>query len=242
MSDFATIASIWRYPVKSMLGEQLDAVEVTSSGLVGDRVFAFKDPDGRPGFPWVTGRQLREMILYSARFENVADIGAASSLSVTLPDGQRFAVDDPALAALLAERSGAKQTPELVRDHIETLVDCYPVSLFSLQTAHQLSGEVGVEVDHRRFRANFYIDLGDGQGFGEDSLVGHDVRIGADLVIHVAERDARCLMVTLDPDSTEANPNILGQLSKAHDTSAGIYCQVVSGGTVQVGDPVVIVS
>lgn len=242
MSDIATIASVWRYPVKSMLGERLDAVEVTKSGLVGDRVFAFKDPDGRPDFPWVTGRQLREMILYEARFEDAANIDTASSLKVTLPEGKQFAVDDPALAQLLAERTRAAQTPELVRDHVDTLVDCFPVSLFSLQTARQLSDEVGVEVDHRRFRANFYIDLIDGQGFGEDALVGHDVKIGDGVVIHVVERDARCLMVTLDPDSSEANPKVLGQLSKAHETSAGIYCQVLSGGTVRAGDKVSVIS
>ena len=119
------------------------------------------------------------------------------------------------------------------------MTDCRPVSLFSLQTARQLSDELGMSLDTRRFRANVYLDLVEGSaGFAEEGLVGRRLRIGSRLVVSVVERDPRCNMITLDPDSGAPNPDILRKVAQSHGGTAGVYGAVLAEGRVRAGDRV----
>src|SRR3954454_2275283 len=68
MSTIGTVESLWRYPVKSMRGEELDEAFLGFAGIYGDRIFAFESWAGRQGFPFFTGRDQRQMILYKPRF------------------------------------------------------------------------------------------------------------------------------------------------------------------------------
>src|SRR6476619_8265345 len=70
MSVIGTIASLWRYPVKSMRGEELDEMFVGYAGVYGDRLFAFESSASPKGFPFLTGREQRQMIRYRPRFRN----------------------------------------------------------------------------------------------------------------------------------------------------------------------------
>jgi uncharacterized protein YcbX len=117
-------------------------------------------------------------------------------------------------------------------------MDCRPVSLFSVQTGHQLGEEIGVALDKRRFRANIYVDLESGVGFSEDSFVGRKLRIGSKAVLSILERDPRCAMISIDPDTAERSPGILRQVSKGHDGMAGVYGAVLVEGTVRPGDEI----
>src|SRR4029453_19445004 len=96
----------------------------------------------------------------------------------------------------------------LMRSH-RAMTDCRPLSIFSLQSARQLSEETGMRVDKRRFRANVYIDLMSDKGFGENELVDHSIKIGPKVIIRVLERDPRCAMIALDPDTSERTPAVL---------------------------------
>ena len=95
-------------------------------------------------------------------------------------------------------------------------------------------------LDPRRFRANIYADLGAAAGFAEDAFVGKTLQIGERAVIAVLDRDPRCKMISLDPDTGEENADVLRHVAKAHDTRAGIYCAVLSEGTVRRGDAIVL--
>ena len=57
-------------------------------------------------------------------------------------------------------------------------------------------------------------------------------------LLAIVDRDPRCKMITLDPDSAEANPEVIRQVSRAHDGKAGIYAAVVVEGTIRPGDPI----
>ena len=118
------------------------------------------------------------------------------------------------------------------------ITDCRPISLFSIKTRQQLSEELGVDLDKRRFRANIYMDLDGEAGFAEDAFVGKTLQVGSKLVVHVLERDPRCKMITLDPDTAESNPAILQKVVKAHNGMAGIYGAVMVEGTVRRGDAI----
>jgi hypothetical protein len=118
------------------------------------------------------------------------------------------------------------------------MTDCRPVSIISIQTVRQLSKELGIDMDKRRFRANLYVELESGNGFGEDEFVGRTLRIGAKTEIAVLARDSRCKMITLDPDTARPNPEVMKGLARDHEGRAGIYGAVLVEGTIKPGDEI----
>ncbi len=257
MSHIGTVDSLWRYPVKSMRGEEMDEMFVGYPGVYGDRLFAFKSSAGPAGFPYFTGREQRQMIRYRARFRhpdkaarpiNLAEAegNGAAPLSATreelmidveTPNGSVFAIDDPALAETLRAGLDGKHELTLLRSD-RALVDCGPLSLFSIQTVRKLEEETDSRIDKRNFRANVYVDLPSLGAFAEDEFVGRQLRLGSKAVVSVVKRDGRCMMITLDPETAEKNPTILKTVAQAHEGKAGVYAAVVSEGIVCKGDPV----
>lgn len=254
-----SVESLWRYPVKSMRGEELSEAFLGFSGIYGDRWFAFTSSSSPKGFPYLTGREQREMLLYRPRFRyperaarppNLTEADAIAPglnavtadpadlvVDVETPSGGLLAIDDPALIRGLGERLGGEPTLQLLRSD-RAMADCRPISLFSVQTVDQLGEELGVTLDKRRFRANVYLDLESAAGFGEDSWIGRKLRIGAKALVSILERDPRCAMIGIDPDTAEKNPAILRQVSKGHDGMAGVYAAVLVEGTLRPGDSI----
>ena len=249
-----------------MRGEELDEAFVGFAGVYGDRLFAFRRDTGCPkGFPYLTGREQKEMLLYRPRFRHPdkaampPDLAEAEALApglnlnqppadpadlaveVETPSGEVLGVDEPALIRMLGERMGDDHSLTLVRSE-RALTDCRPVSLFSMQTARQLADEIGTTLDKRRFRANVYLDLGSAPGFAEDGFVGKTLRLGPKVTIAVLKRDSRCKMITIDPDTAEPSGAILRQVSRAHDGMAGVYAAVLVEGMVHRGDQVELLS
>ena len=112
--------------------------------------------------------------------------------------------------------------------------------MISLHTIRQISDEVGFNLDKRRFRANIYAQLESGAGFAEDVYVGRKLQIGSRAVVAVLDRDPRCKMISIDPDTAQENRAIFGHVSDAHDGRAGVYCAVLTEGMVRAGDPIVL--
>jgi uncharacterized protein YcbX len=102
----------------------------------------------------------------------------------------------------------------------------------------KIGDDMGIALDKRRFRANIYLDLGSTGGFAEDQFVGHALGIGDKVVLAILDRDPRCKMITLDPDTAEPNPEIMKRVARAHDGKAGVYAAVLTEGTVRPGDEV----
>lgn len=159
------------------------------------------------------------------------------AVDVETPSGEVIAVDDPALLGELGQRSRGGQTLTLWRSE-RALTDCRPVSLFSVQTAQQLSDELRMPIDKRRFRANIYLDLGAATGFTEDDFCDRRLQIGSKVVLHILERDPRCAMISIDPDTAERDPAVLKQVSRAHEGRAGVYGAVLVEGTIRPGDEI----
>ena len=110
--------------------------------------------------------------------------------------------------------------------------------MISLQSVQQLEAELGIPIDKRRFRANIYVDLATDGGFAEDKLVGRKLRIGSKAEVMVLERDPRCKMISLDPDTGEHNPEVLRKVAQAHETFMGVYCAVLVEGVLKEGDSI----
>jgi uncharacterized protein len=257
MNVIGKVESLWRYPVKSMRGEELDEIFAGYPGVYGDRVFAFTSSLSPKGFPFFTGRDQRQMIRYRARFRNPekaarpinlseAESSGANPISanaselmieVETPDGKTIAIDDQALIDNLRADIDGKHELKLLRSD-KAITDCRPLSIFAVQSAKKLGEETGTNVDKRRFRANVYLDLTNADGFAEDQFVGKTLRIGSKVVVSVLERDPRCMMITLDPDTAEKTPAILKQVAQAHEGMAGVYGAVLMEGMIRKGDPV----
>jgi len=257
MSVIGKVDSVWRYPVKSMRGEELDEAFAGFSGIYGDRLFAFKSSASPKGFPYLTAREQRRLLQYRPHFRhpdkaarpiNLAEAESMGTnpvsadpselmVDVETPAGETLAIDDSALMDMLRADIDAKHQLTLMRSE-RALTDCRPVSIFSLQSARQLAEETGKPIDKRRFRANVYVDLTSASGFAENDFVGRSLRIGPKVVVRILERDARCVIITLDPDTTERTPEILKKVAQAHEGMAGVYGAVMLEGMLHKGDPV----
>jgi len=259
MSIVGKVESLWRYPVKSMRGEELDELFAGYSGVYGDRLFAFQSSASPKGFPYFTGRELREMLRYRPRFRypekaaRPANLTEAESMppganprsatpaelmiDVETPSGDTVAIDDPTLIERLLASVDEKHELTLLRSD-RAMTDCRPLSLFAVQSARKLGTETGAAVDKRRFRANIYLDLPASDGFAEMDFVGRSLRIGPKVMMTVVERDPRCMMITLDPDTAEKTPAVLKAVAQGHSGMAGIYGAILVEGMIRKGDPV----
>lgn len=253
MKVIGTVESLWRYPVKSMRGEEITEAFMGFSGIYGDRCYAVKNSAAPEEFPYLTARLQHQMLLYRPQFRrpekaakpsnwSEAPGGASANgnredllLDVVAPSGEVVAAEDPKLLKMLGEGISDKNRLSLMRSDC-ALIDCRPVSLISVQTVRQLEAELNFPVDKRRFRANIYLDFAAGGGFAEDNLVGRRLRVGSRAEIAVLERDPRCKMISLDPETGEHNPQVLRRVAQAHEANAGVYAAVLTEGLLTKGD------
>jgi len=229
------VAGLWRYPVKSMAGEELDSAEVSWHGLAGDRRWAFiRDGQVRSGFPWLTMRERPELAHYRTRFAQ-PDRPDASMVLVGTPSAAEFDVADPALAAGLGP--GVR-----VIKQDRGVFDTMPLSLLTIQALAGLGLAAGVGLVAGRFRPNLLVDAR-GDEFPEfpeipeDAWVGRVLRIGG-LRMRVDKHDLRCVVPTIDPLTLCRNPAILRTIARERGNRFGVYGSTVEPGRVAVGDPV----
>ncbi len=232
------VIEIWRFPVKSLQGEQLDRVDVGNDGLAGDRGLALFDVETGLG---LTARRHPELLFAAARTR------ADGTVAITLPDGEP-ATGDADLARWLGRavelRSSATQVercyenPDDFEDETSAQWEAFDggraafhdsdwarVSLVSTAT---LRGW-----DRRRFRANLVFD-----GSGEDALVGREVGVGS-ARLRVARGLGRCVMTTRpQPGPIERDLDVLRTVHRERDGRLGIGAGVTQAGVVSVGDQV----
>jgi uncharacterized protein YcbX len=263
LKTIATVDSLWRYPVKSMRGEQLSEAFLGFSGLYGYRYFAFKCTTRPRGFPYLTASYQPRLLRYRPRFRfpskaaqpiNLTEAEALGPgltpvfadpadlvVDVETPTGQLLAIDDPALLGMLL--SGVPGDAVLSLTHSDrALTDCRPISIISCQCIRAIREELGATLDQRRFRANICLNFHEGKGLPENSLVGQSLRIGPKAVISVLERDPRCAVINFDPDSGESTPAILRHVARAYGGDAGVYAAGLVECMIHKGDAVELVN
>ena len=258
MSKIGRLESVWRYPVKSMRGECVDDVFVAYTGVMGDRVYAISSSSATPEFPWHTNREQEEFVLYHARYKNPQStlkpaameaalkellnppypLADAFALEIEIPDGKTLDIEDPTFLDELGDKSEGELTLHFTQ---KNAVDCRPLSLFSHQTLSQLGQETGMDLDKRRFRANFYVDWTATDGFYENELINRRLKVGERLEIMILELDPRCKSITVDPDTAETQPRILKHIARKHDGFAGVYAAVLTEGRVKADDAIYLI-
>ena len=226
------VVGLFRYPVKSMASESLEAIDAGWNGFTGDRRWAFvRDGLERSGFPWLTIRERPEMWRYQPYFADPNDPEKSVTM-VRTPSGDEFDVVDPSLAERLGY--GAR-----VIKQSRGIFDTMPLSLITTQTIAALSVSVGRDLDNRRFRPNLLIESVDGGDAPEDAWIGDVLSIGG-MRMRVDKRDKRCVMINVDPVTTERDPSILRAVAQERQSCLGVYGNVVEPGRVSLGDSVTI--
>lgn len=218
----ATVTELWRYPVKSMAGEQLDSCLITEQGLEGDRRWALIDGTPNRAGKELTIRQHEGLLAYRARL-------ASGGVEVLAPSGETLTLDDRLVQSLGSESSRSLT----LRDMAGANFDDSHVLVVNLATVKAFSAISAMHVDHRRFRANLYIDSLAPEE--EISWLGRRIHAG-DAELEVTSRCERCVVITRDPDTAQTSPELLRLLTEQHETCMGVYCRVVRPGRVAVSD------
>jgi hypothetical protein len=232
--ELGHISALFRYPIKSMAGARLDCAKLGWHGIEGDRRLAFRRLADRGAFPWLTASRFPELLLYEP-IGRQDTTGEPLPTHIRTPDGREYRLNDEALLKEIATRHGADVELLQLRHGI---FDEAAVSAIALGTIRSIARAAGHDADVRRFRPNLVIDTKGAQPFEEDRWVGKILEFGADgtgPAISVTMRDKRCVMLNLDPDTAEANAEVMKTVIRMNDNHAGVYGTVVRTGELRVG-------
>jgi uncharacterized protein len=232
MKQIGKVTRLRRYPVKSMRGEDLQIAALEEYGFLGDRTYSYViDHAPNPRFPWMTARQAAEMLLYKPKFL------VSGEVEVQTPEGYSYLITDSWLEKLLEEKYGYEIS---LKHRVSGCHDSKPVSLLGLQTIRELERETQIgELAMERFRANIYADWDSAEPFAEDRLLGKKIAIGTEgAILKIVKKDSRCVIPTLDPETSMEQPIILETIQGNHGGCFGIYAEVVSRGSIRMDDAI----
>ncbi len=265
-TEVGSVVSLWQYPVKSMMGEELNASEVTERGLLGDRAYALVDSSDGKVATAKNPRKWPRLFDFRATFIEPAQAAAKiPPVRIALPDGTTVTSDQGDLnqilskalnreVALRAARGGAVNAEEYWPDmdgldHRDTVTDftlpegtffdCAMVHLLTTATLdrlRELYPQGRFEV--RRFRPNIVVQLAsDEKGFAENAWVGHTLAIGTAVRLNITGPCGRCVMTTLAQGDLSKDPGILRTAAQHNQVNVGVYAAVARGGSIRRGDP-----
>jgi uncharacterized protein YcbX len=264
-----SIAAIWRYPIKSMIGEELDTTAVAERGLWGDRAFALVDSESGKIISAKNPRKWGDLFAFQSDLpEGTHQAGPLPAARITFPDGSRATSADADIDKRLSDRLSrrvrlAAAAPPSARaegywpdhDWLEqpdetfefelpegTFFDCAPVHLVTMATFDRLRELAPKsQFDVARFRPNFVIECGGSPaGFIENEWVGRTILIGSEVRVLAVRPAARCVMTTLAQGLLPKDPDVLRTAVQNNQGNVGVYATVVRGGTVRRGDAVAI--
>lgn len=265
--SLGSVVSLWRYPVKSMMGEELNAAEFTERGLVGDRAHALIDPATGKVASAKNPRKWARLFDCRATFAEPPRPGQKlPPVWITLPDGTRVSSLESGIAKILSTMLGREVTlgttapvrpsleeywpdieglahKETITDEampMETFFDYAVVHVLTTATIDKLRALYPQgRVEIRRFRPNVVVEPGSREtDFIENAWAGRTLAIGDEVRLNVTGPCPRCVMTTLPQGDLPADPGILRTAAKHNQANVGVYAAVVRGGTVRRGDPV----
>lgn len=265
--EVGRVVSLWRYPVKSMLGEELNATEVTERGLLGDRTYAVVDSEDGKAATAKNPRKWPRLFDFGATFVEPPRLaGKVPPVRIAFPDGATIASDQHDLDRILSKALNREVTfraaqpgginaeeywPDMEGlDHRDTVTDFtlpegtfFDVAMVHLLTTatldrlRELYPQGRFEV--QRFRPNIVVQLASAEkGFAENAWVGHTLAIGTTVRLDITGPCGRCVMTTLPQGDLPKDPGILRTAAQHNKVNVGVYAAVEQGGAIRLGDPV----
>ena len=262
-----SVAWLWRYPVKSMQGEELTAAEVTERGLRGDRAYALVDRSDGKAATAKNPRKWPHLFDFRATFvDEPGGTAEAAAVRIILPDGRAVRSDQPDLNQILSKALNREVTFEAAQpgsvnaeeywpdmdglEHRETVTDFtlpqgtfFDVAMVHVLTTATLDRLAELypqgHFDIRRFRPNIVVRLDSSEkGFAENAWVGHTLAVGKSVRLNITALCGRCVMTTLAQPNLASDPGILRTAAQHNQANVGVYAAVTQGGTIQRGDVV----
>jgi hypothetical protein len=266
LTQSGRLASLHRYPVKSMMGEDLNSARVTPRGLFGDRAYGLRDAETGKVVSAKNPRKWPELFSYRAAYASPPEAESRlGPVRVTLPDGT-FALSSSdefggvlsrALGRPVSLMSSAPQDAQLeeywpdfeglAHRDVVTEEAMPPGTFFDLAVLHVLTTSTldklrelypAGRFEPRRFRPNLIIDTAGQPGFVENDWVGKTLAIGPEVKIQVTGPCPRCVMTTLAQGDLPKDPAILKTAAKYNEVRVGVYASVVQPGTIRLNDAV----
>jgi uncharacterized protein YcbX len=252
-----SIGGIWRYPVKSMAGEELPAATVTPRGLLGDRAYALVDKSSNRA---ATVRTWASALLnYSPRFLAEPELDTPPpQLRIRTPDGRELSTADPDIEQQLSASLGREITvmaaapPGLLvefpagtlggkfSDTTEvplaggapagTFFDYGSVHLITTSTIDHLQRSYPQgRFDVRRFRPNMII-RSQGEPYAENSWTGKSLAIGDEVVLRITIPCPRCVNTTLPQGDLPHDSGILRTIAQQNRQDLGDFGKLPCAG------------
>lgn len=263
----SSVVALWRYPVKSMMGEELNAADLTQRGLLGDRAYALVDRSTGKVVSAKNPRKWSKLFDFRAAFIEAPRSGQKiPPVRITLPNGTIATTEQGDLEQALSDVLGrevtlaatAPETPSLEEywpdldglAHRETVTDeSMPAgTFFDLAVIHVLTTATIDRLrelypqgrfEVRRFRPNIVVEPDSGaKGFVENDWIGHTLAIGREVRLSITGPCPRCVMTTLPQGDLPRDPGILRTAAQHNQVNVGVYANVVRGGVIRRGDPV----
>jgi hypothetical protein len=242
MNHLGSIQALYRHPVKSLGGEQLELAHIESYGMYGDRSHAFINSTKTGWDRFITARNYPRMLSYKASFQGEGTPDAFPQVTIMDETGHTFTWNEEFLQHF---RQTFQQDAHM-EQHLPTSSDVLAVDASSLLIVTDASIRAmerlwGKPLDPRRFRPNLVVALENDTPFVEADWIGKHIRIGegADAVtLQIDEPCERCSLITLDPDTYERDPSLLKKLHQERKAFFGVYASVQHTGIIQQQDPV----
>ena len=261
------VVSLWRYPVKSMLGEELNSSYITEHGLIGDRVYALIDEEtGKTVSAKNPSKWGKLFDFRSAFIDPPQVVDNIPPVRITFPDGIQIFSNQNEMNDALSKVLGREV--KLIRNSLEKpIYEEYwpnieglaqrekttdeampPQSFFDIAVVHILTTSTINRLrelypkgrfEIRRFRPNIVVEPLSGEtDFVENSWVGKNITIGEEILLKVIQPCTRCVMITLPQSDLPKDLGILKTVAKYNQVNVGVYASVYKGGTIRRGDSV----
>ncbi|MGF1603778.1 MAG: MOSC domain-containing protein [Thermosynechococcaceae cyanobacterium] len=260
-----SIASLWRYPVKSMLGEALESSEVTAHGLLGDRAYALRDVQTGRIASAKNPKKWAKLLDFQAALEATPQAHeSVPAVKVILPDGNSITSEasdaSTVLSKLLGQEvqllSSVPETSTLDQywpavegtAHQDTVTELLmpPGTFFDSCSIHAITTATLARLQElypegqfepKRFRPNFVIEPTSAEvTFLEDAWVGGTLAIGDQVRLSIDTECPRCVVTTLAQAGLPEDLNILRTTAKHNKVIAGIRMSVLQGGIIRCND------
>jgi MOSC domain-containing protein len=267
-TEAGTVVGLWRYPVKSMMGEELNAAEITERGLLGDRQFALVDAATGKVAGAKNPRKWGNFFDFRAGYVEPPEANAAlPAVRLTLPNGTALTTESENVNDVLSgalgraveltqvgteqESSAEEYVPDIEglehRDTVTewelpagTFYDLAVVHLLTTATLDRLRELYPAgRFEARRFRPNIVISTAE-PGFVENDWLGRTVTVGETVRLRITRPCPRCVMTTLAQGDLPKDPGILRTAAQNNAANVGVYADVISAGAIHRGDPVVL--
>src|SRR5919109_2064698 len=251
------VVSIWRYPVKSMIGEELNSSCVTERGLIGDRVYAVIDQETGKVASAKNPVKWGKLFDFRAAFiDSLQTVETIPPVRITLPDGSQIfsnhgdidrtlskvlsrevsvmkaSLENPSYEEYWPDIEGLAQREIVTHEAMprQTFFDVAVIHLLTTSTINRLRElypEGRFEV--RRFRPNIVVESTayGEKDFIENSWIGRKLTISKDIVLRVTGPCTRCVMITLPQGDLPRDLGILSTVARYNKVNTGVYASVL---------------